>query len=418
MRQANPVQADHEGPALNAAESAGPSRTNSWPDNRPVAAAQRKIAADIANSPQLRVHDARDAQAGASARMLMQRSQMTAIGTQPVQRQKDATSLQQASMPIQRMLEPEDDAPAPLVAPVVNAIPLAPPLNAVAAAPVDQVAAPALHDGIADAAAAMQARLDAPIAQRLAAVLDQQQAAMEEDIARMPVDTTDLRSYQNLLLDLTSDQIREAIENADGDPFILKGYLADTMDYTSCYPAAERLLSLLGVTGSPQEQNGGQGPVIRGAAQQDVLMTGLTNAMQARAAAHQPTIFHIGLAGHGFILVARLGRVEHLEAVAHSADLMASIEDAPEFTMADVVEYLHAMVDDDEDERERGADEMRWNAEPLGLLDRDEDTQEWLLKYYGLVWHSRPLAGMQEISQRVAARISANRVAVMTGLGL
>ena len=271
---------------------------------------------------------------------------------------------------------------------------------------------------VADRAAALRARLTAPIAQRLREVLAQQEGALQGDIDRMPDNTTDMRSYQNLLMDLTSEQIDEAIENAEGDPFILKSYLADTLDYSSCFPAAERLLSLLGVAGSPKEQTGGQGPVIHGSAQQGVLMTGLTQAMQAAANAGDPTIFRIGLAGHGFVLVVRLGRVEHLEAVAHAADLMTSLESGTTYTMADIVQHLTDMVAADEGTRTDGATSMGWNAAPLGLLDRDEAPHDWLLKYYGLTWKSQPLATMPVILDRVVARIRANRAAVMRGLGL
>ena len=406
MKQLIPTGSEqHRGAASDAATVAD---RQAFPDNRGESIAQRKLMDGSAQGPRAIAQHAFSDQIHGSARMLAQRKEMAVVSGETVQRRSGEEPSRQEGMPVQRMVEPDEEVPqAPVLdEPVVVDAPAAPAL------------APALNDGIINAAAAMQARLAAPIAERLAESLAQQEDELEADIARMPGGTTDLRSYQNLLLDLTETQITEAIDNAYGNPFILHGYLANTLDYTSCYPAAERLLSLLGVTGSPQEQNGGQGPTIHGSAQQLVLMTGLTNAMQARAAAHQPTVFHIGLAGHGFILIVRQNRVEHLEAVAHSADLMESIENAPQFTMADIVEYLHAMVDPDEGERTRGADEMNWNAEPLGLLDPDVDPHDWLLKYYGLVWRSRPLAPVQEISRRVAARIRANRAAVITGLGL
>lgn len=268
------------------------------------------------------------------------------------------------------------------------------------------------------------------IAARLGRILTEFEPALRTDIAALPrAHRPSLTNYKNLLLDQTAGDIQQAAQPADevrigrhvqpAQPHgALPDYLANAITYTACFDAAERLLTLLGANNVGLQQNGGQMAV------PDVptlvnLVGALTTAMTASDNAGAPTVFRIEFAAHGFALIVRENRVEHLQSFAHESILMESIVGDRSYTVADAVGWLGDMASNDPVRRRSGAQRFGWNSDGIEITNKPPAANRVVVAQLGRFrWWSDPMATLDVITERVARQIQHARQAVLVGMGV
>jgi hypothetical protein len=268
------------------------------------------------------------------------------------------------------------------------------------------------------------------IAARIGRVLTEFEPALRTDIAALPrAHRPSLTDYKNLLLDQTAGDIQQAAQPADevrigrhvqpAQPHgALPDYLAHAITYTACFDAAERLLTLLGANNVGLQRNGGQMPV------PDVptlvnLVGVLTAAMTASDNAGTPTVFRIEFAAHGFALIVRENRVEHLQSFAHESILMESIVADRAYTVGNAIGWLGDMASNDPVRRRTGAHNFGWNSDGIEITDKQPGVARAVVPQLGRFrWWSDPMATLDVITERVARQIQNARQAVLVGMGV
>lgn len=184
-------------------------------------------------------------------------------------------------------------------------------------------------------------------------------------------------------------------EGAEEPYALLLNELQQPLEYTSCYPTAENMFSLI-AQGEILDQGANADTYETQAAFEDVVLE-LTVALELSISEQQASVFRIEYAGHGFILVTRPSDgggwvVEHLEAIAHTASLMENLWKNPTYTEEDVSSNLMGMASEDIDERREAAEEMGYDANMINLGEDPKYENRVDFPHVRMKWWQRGLS--------------------------
>jgi hypothetical protein len=241
-----------------------------------------------------------------------------------------------------------------------------------------------------------------------------------------------LNNYAAVLIDLNRGDLINAIENQAWSDTLNKAaplvasYLEDAVNFNACFDGANRLVEMLGTeTKETTYQSGGGRRDAYPLMQQAQRATTLIQHLAAASQAAVPTIFRIHLGGHGFTLIVKGETVYKLETLAGASfigTLLNSIitgkNPGAEYPIDQISRNVRRMVSDNPALRTQGADEMGWNAGPIGILSSSADSDEYdiIQDPMTLYWTASNLASKAEIIDRFANKIQANRQAILKGI--
>ena len=196
--------------------------------------------------------------------------------------------------------------------------------------------------------------------------------------------------------------------------------LKDKSSIASCYPAATRLLELVGVRDERDERvesfhGGGETDSFKLSDQQKLIKK-LSRDLQKAAGDKKPIIFKIqlggrGKGGHGFTLTVQGDTIYQLEALAgqgSNANILFDdiMRGGRKRTLDYVVKALQSIASADPNERKTGAYALGWNANAIGLITEDESA---IVDPMNVYWTASVLASETAIRERVAEQISETR---------
>lgn len=172
------------------------------------------------------------------------------------------------------------------------------------------------------------------------------------------------------LFDICLDTSLSFDQFTNDDPLpmsFIKEYLRDCVQPSACYNSAIALFHQL-VGGNNIQEFGDDTYPNRTSFKRAVR--GDDGLIRAIEAANDGTAFCIYYAGHGFVLVKRNNRLEHLESLAHGASLMNSVLYDNHYDIDDATNALSLMCSIHHSNRDEGAEFFGWNASALWLDTR------------------------------------------------
>lgn len=209
----------------------------------------------------------------------------------------------------------------------------------------------------------------------------------------------DPEKYRNLLIALSEDEVRSSF-TAEGE-YSGPGYLDDPLTCTACYPGSLRLRELLKAPGAVTLtlhafNKKGDSDTLR------AFVQGLVNDIQQRCQRDEAIIYRIACAEHGFVLILREKRIEHLESFANAKTLLENIRETRSYLVPQVCHYLNDLVNEQVDVRRQAARHMGWNIEDLGLSEEQFPTIRF-------EWDCVALADQYTLIRRINRQIDVNR---------
>jgi hypothetical protein len=213
------------------------------------------------------------------------------------------------------------------------------------------------------------------------------------------------------------------VETEKGDDtatklYILQSYLATSASIASCYPAATRLLELVGVdvkNGSFTYTGGGETDSFRGEEQAN-LIEKLCKDLQDAGNKNVPIIFKVQLGGkskggHGFTLTVQDNAIYQIEALAgqgRNAQTMLSniMKGVTPRSISEVTDALRSIASNEVENRIKGANTMGWNADMIALISEDKKT---IVDPMNVFWIAYPVASADQIRDQVTAQIKTTR---------
>ncbi|MCF2149263.1 hypothetical protein IQ276_023105 [Desmonostoc muscorum LEGE 12446] len=183
------------------------------------------------------------------------------------------------------------------------------------------------------------------------------QAELAEEAQSLGVDA---ENYKSLIIDLTTQMIRDSLTSDQNYGGIT--YLQRPLEYSSCYPAADRLAELLRLNNQALNAD-----IYNGQNQQDLaaFVNDLTDDI--RASADDNVIYNIACSYHGFAIIIRNGQAEHLQAFANENSLLESVRGQRTYTIDNLCTHLTGMVAVQANTRKAAAAKMGFNHVGIGL---------------------------------------------------
>jgi hypothetical protein len=204
---------------------------------------------------------------------------------------------------------------------------------------------------------------------------------------------------------------------------VLLLYLKAKASIASCYPAATRLLELVGKRDEDElveAFEGGDDTNSFNLKTQQSLVKTLSNNLSKASQKKIPIIFKIqlggqGKGGHGFTLTVQGDVIYQLEALAgteRNAQLMISniMKSGTKHTLEGVLEALRLAVSAKVEERKQGARMLGLRAVGIALVTEDETAITDPMNVY---WIASPVASEKSIRERVAQQILSTREEIL-----
>ncbi len=258
--------------------------------------------------------------------------------------------------------------------------------------------------------------LSTPLPKFLRGIL--QKIDVKEDIDQLnnvlaqEVTTT---NYKAVLFE--GDSLNTTEMSKDQQLGVLSDYLSSNTGIASCYPAATRLLELVGMKSKGESYSGGGAEASFPLEKQISLIDNLCQNLQKATNDGIPIIFKVqlggkGKGGHGFTLTIQGKFVYQLEALAsgeekYAKTILADImRDGQRHTLTTIVKALSLIASNKVQNRVNGANMLGLNAAGIALITDDGTA---ITDPMNVFWTAYPLASADEIRNRVAKQIQETR---------